>query len=273
MTIVDHPREIVLMQATGNRFAVLDAVRDGPPDDPVAVALELCARERVDGLLIVGAAPPKGGGDCDASMTLYNPDGSRPEACGNGLRCAARLLVERGHVRGTEVRLATDAGPRTVHLLRGADGQAVRATAVMGTPRIVDPAARLEVFGQVLEAVLVDMGNPHCVVFVDDVEVTPVSELGPTLERHARFPERTNVEFVHVRGDELVLRVWERGVGETASCGTGASAAAVAAIRAFRVRSPVAIETRGGRLVVEWHGSGPLVLTGSVERVGVATWP
>jgi diaminopimelate epimerase len=249
--------DLVYLSATGNRFAVADAIGGAAPADPVALARSIGQQGDVDGLLLL--LPPKAGGDC--GMVLYNTDGSRPEACGNGLRCIARLAVANGHVSGDGLVVETDAGPRRLQILRRA-GEVVAVRAEMGVPVIESERTTLEVSGGSVEVGLVSMGNPHCVLFVDDIDSAPLETLGAELERHPRFPERTNVEFVQQDGARLRVRIFERGVGETDSCGTGVSAAAVIAIRRGLMRSPVAIETRGGRLRITWDGAGTLELEG-----------
>lgn len=246
--------------AAGNRFAVLDAFEVEPPDLS-ALARELCARLGLDGLLV--GARPRAGADC--RMLVFNRDGSRAEACGNGLRALARWAVESEHARD-ELAIETDAGTRRVRCLRRGH-EIVGARAELGIPRVVEREAVLEVEGRLLCATLVDMGNPHCVLLVADVGRAEVARLGAALERHTRFPRRANVSFVEVAGSRLLVRTWERGVGETSACGTGIGAAAVAALLGGLVRSPVEVGTRGGRLQVDWDGAGVLTLSGPVEAL------
>ncbi len=251
--------------AAGNRFAVVDAF-EHEPADPAALARELCARHGVDGVLL--GARPLAGGDC--RMLVYNRDGSRAEACGNGLRALARWAVESEHALDA-LLIETDSGPRHVVCLRGKErGQEiVAARAELGVPRLVERETVLEVEDRALRATLVDMGNPHCILFVRDVGRAEVAFLGSGLERHARFPQRTNVSFVELASGRLLVRTWERGVGETAACGTGIGAAAVAALVHGFVRSPVEVGARGGRLQVDWDGTGMLILAGPVEALRV----
>jgi diaminopimelate epimerase len=258
--------KLAILSAAGNAFALLDATRTAPPADPARLAGLLCADRKselfaaalrgglappqgraLDGLLLV--QPPGAGGDC--RMVIYNADGSRPEACGNGLRCVARFAREHDLAEGDLVRVETDAGLRRVQLLR-AGGEPRIARARMGIPRVVAARERLEVGGSAVEATLVEVANPHCVLFVEDERAAPVAELGAALEHHARFPARTNVEFVARRAGRLAVRVWERGVGETAACGTGACAAAVAATVVGLADLPVEVDLPGGRLTVRW---------------------
>ncbi len=253
-----------VLSATENRFAVLDGFREPLPTDPGDAARRTAAESAgvLDGVLLL--LPPSHGGDC--RMVLYNADGSRPEACGNGLRCIAKLAVERRHVDRDSLVVETDGGLRAVHVVRRA-GVVRHAEVTMGAPRIDERDAILATTHGKVRATLIDMGNPHCVLFVDDATTADVHTLGAELERHGRFPNRTNVEFASVHEDYLAVRIWERGVGETASCGTGVSAAAVAAIDCGIAITPVHVRTRGGDLRVEWTRGGVVRLAGPVSDV------
>lgn len=249
-----------LISGTGNSFALVDAWGGGAPDDPAAAARELCQGARhTDGMLLL--LPPRAGGAL--RMEVWNADGSRAEMCGNGLRCLARHAHESGYAAG-EMAIETDSGLRAARVLERR-GRTVSVRCELGVPRIVERNVELEAGGARHCATLVDMGNPHCVLFVTDERLAPVRELGPLLERHPRFERGTNVEFAAPRGHRLGLRVWERGVGETLSCGTGAAAAAAVAILDGRAQAPLEVEVPGGWLLAEWDQSGPLWLTGSTE--------
>jgi diaminopimelate epimerase len=204
-------------------------------------------------------------------MVIHNADGSRPAACGNGLRCAARFAREQGLAQSDVVTIETDAGTRRVQLLRE-EGEPRRARATMGTPRVLALRERLDVDGRSLRATLVDLGNPHCVLFVDDERAVDVAQLGARLERHPRFPDRTNVEFAARRGGRLALRVWERGVGETAACGTGACATAVAASAEGLQDLPLEVDLPGGRLSVSWSANGEVELEGPCLFHAAGEW-
>lgn len=246
--------------AAGNRFAVLD-VFEGGPGDPAALARVTCAHFATDGLLL-GAAPCAGG---DVRMLVFNRDGSRAQACGNGLRALARWAVESEHA-GEKLVIETDSGPRRVVCsLHG--GEVVAARTELGVPRLVERETMLAIDGRGVRATLVDMGNPHCILIVPDLGRAEVATLGSQLERHERFPEHVNVSFVEVSERRLLVRTWERGVGETASCGTGVAASAVAALALGRVDAPVEVGTRGGRMKVDWDGAGALFLSGPVEAL------
>jgi len=243
------------LHATGNDFLVTDTPAPAP-----ATVRDLCDRHRgvgADGLLVLG--PGADGADC--TMTLYNADGSPAEMSGNGIRCLAWVAAGQG--LGTDRTLVVDttAGRRPIDLDRDATGHLRAATVDMG-PVTFDPAAipfsgpsalDLDVtfHGVTYHGDAAGVGNPHLVLLVDDVTTTRVTQHGPHLEHDARFPSGTNVEFVTPVGrDALQMRVWERGVGETLSCGTGACAAAAVAHRRGLVDDHVTVHVPGGDLDV-----------------------
>lgn len=261
------------MSGAGNHFVVVDRMADTGaeaevphvpevPDGLAALAIELCRLHAVDGMLVL--APPENGGD--ARMVVFNADGSRPEACGNGLRCVAALARRRGHVARDHFVVETDAGPRRVEVHRR-DGDISAATTEMGEPVLGEPQA-LRVAEADLLGTPVDLGNPHVVVPVEDVDAAPLGEWGGALQGHPAFPQGVNLELCEFAGPLLRTRVFERGVGETLSCGTGACATAAVALRTHRGRSPVAVSMRGGVLEVRWSGTGPVYLRGPVEFGG-----
>jgi diaminopimelate epimerase len=196
-------------------------------------------------------------------MTVWNPDGSQAENCGNGIRMVARHLEADGRLPA-DGRILTGGGPVTVRTLDGG-----RVEVQMGRARF--PAGErlhgLRVNGEVLELAEVSMGNPHAVVeHASPAEV--VERLGPVIEVADRFPQRTNVEFVRSEGpSELTMRVWERGVGETLACGTGACAAAVAAVRLGGLTSPVTVHLKGGDLEIAVDGDLEVTMTGPAEEL------
>ena len=209
-----------------------------------------------------------------ASYRIFNTDGSEVEQCGNGVRCLASYLAgQPGHPLA--FTLQSPAGPIAARV--DDDGL---VTVSMGAPEF-EPAAipfdadrraeryELDVDGRSYDVSAVSMGNPHCVLQVDDVETAPVETLGPRIETHPRFPEKANVGFVRIAGrDRVDLRVFERGVGETAACGTGACAAVVAGQRLGFLDDTVDVRLPGGQLVVSWRGgSEPVWLTGNAETI------
>lgn len=261
---------------TGNDFVMLADLEDALRLTPEKVAA-LCDRHfgiGADGVIRVGP----GDGDTDLFMDYVNSDGSIGEMCGNGIRCLTVFAREEGLASGTSLRVGTRAGVKLVELL--GDGQ-VRVD--MGAP-IFEPAqvpvewsgtdalhAKIELGSSVLESSILSMGNPHAVLFV---ETEPVDSLpfGPTIEKHRMFPNGTNVEFAKVEGpDRVRMRVWERGSGETLSCGTGACAVAVATKLVAGGTEEITVALPGGEVRVEWRGSleerSPVYLTGPAARV------
>lgn len=265
-------------QGLGNDYLIVEeeelpAVLDAP-----AVGL-LCDRHLGvggDGILV--RETPTGRIDgAVARLRIYNPDGSQPEMCGNGIRMFARYLSRRGAVSDGEFVVETPAGPIVPRLM---DEGLVRVH--MGRARFRsdgiggDVGAGLEdVVAQELEALgaryrftFVDVGNPHCVIVVEDVHDLPLEVVGPAIEHLPLFPNRVNVEFVQVEDDgSVTMRVWERGVGETQACGTGATAVGVAAVRLGLADSPVSVHLPGGDLVIEPLSDWQVFMTGPAERV------
>jgi diaminopimelate epimerase len=267
----------VKLHGTANDFVYVDA-RQGFPGDPAALAPRLCDRRRgigADGLILL--LPPTNG-EADCRMVIYNADGSRAEMCGNGIRGLAKFVHERGLVQANPLRVETDAGVMRVSAALDS-GRVSRVTVDMGIPEWSGRVIPVAADGEVVERALVvgdrtyavtclSMGNPHCVVFVDDVAGLALADIGPRFERHPFFPRRVNTEFVRVAGpSRLEMRVWERGAGETLSCGTGACAAAVAAARTGRTGRQVAVALPGGELEIDWRADGHVLMTGDAVEV------
>jgi diaminopimelate epimerase len=265
---------------TGNDFVMLEDLDDERPLTSRLVAA-MCDRHAgvgADGVIRVTKARP----DVAASffMDYWNADGSVAEMCGNGVRCLAKLVVERGYTSASELDVDTRAGVK--HLSLDVEDGLVRSVTVsMGPARLAradvpmtggdpDEPFRLEPFevdGRTFKASAVSMGNPHLVLFVEeDPAWMDVERIGPLVEHDPRFPDGTNVEFVAVDGDGLKVRVWERGVGETMACGTGACAALVAGNEAGLVAGRAPIRFPGGELSVE-RTDQQVFLTGPAERV------
>lgn len=266
------------LHATGNDFLVVAA---GPNPLTGADAVALCDRHRgigADGLLVL--APGSHG--ADAAMTLFNADGGIAEMSGNGVRCVAWAARRAGYGSPERLVVDTGGGRRALELTLDAQKDVEHAVCDMG-PITFDPAAipldapdafalTAEVHGVAYEGDAAGMGNPHLVLFVDDPAVARVTQHGPRLEHDARFPARTNVEFVSPtpgERDAITLRVWERGVGETLSCGTGACAAAAVAHRRGLVGDRVVVHVPGGDLSVAIGDTirlgGPVVHVFDVE--------
>ena len=263
---------------TGNDFVMLEDLDSTRPLSSRLVAA-LCDRRfgvGADGVIRV--TPDVAGGDF--FMDYWNADGSVAEMCGNGVRCLAKLVFERGHTSRTELDIGTRDGVKHVSLdVR--QGVVRSVTVGMGPPAftrsqipMVGPADEpylaepFEVLGHTFKASAVSMGNPHLVLFVDDDPArSDVARIGPAAENDAMFPEKANVEFVAVAGDGLSVRVWERGVGETMACGTGACAALVAANEAGLVPSKAPARFPGGLLQIERLPDDEVLLTGPAVRV------
>jgi diaminopimelate epimerase len=248
----------VKMEGVGNDFVVLE----GPQVVTPELVRAWCDRRRgigADGVLVV--APGSAG---QIAMEYWNADGSPAEMCGNGLRCAARYAFDRGWTKTREFTVVTGAGERPCRVLK--DG---RVRASLGP--VVVAGETTTVAGTRLRTARV--GNPHAVVFVDDLATTPVVSLGPAIESDTAFPERTNVEFVQLAApNQLRVRTWERGVGATLACGTGAAAAAaVAAHEGMVAAGPITVSQPGGDLVVEGDG-GVVWLEGAADYVFEGDW-
>lgn len=259
------------MQGAGNDFVILDRIAGAPFPD-AALARHLADRHfgvGCDQIMVVEAVPAGG-----YAYRIVNADGSAAGQCGNGARCVARYLRERhGLVDGAV--LDSPGGPVAVHFLAHGDIELA-----LGVPRL-EPAQvpflapqrqtryPIDLDGALHSIAALSMGNPHAVLSVDSVTLAPVAQVGAQIECHPRFPDRANVGFVEIADrSHLRLRVWERGVGETRACGTGACAAAVAAIRQGWMDSPLQLELPGGSLSIEWAGPGqPVMMTGPAVRV------
>jgi len=256
------------MHGTHNEFVLID---ERPPrfERYEELAVELCDRAGglgADGLLVLTDAP-----GAAARMRIINADGSEAEMCGNGVRCAARYLSERG--AGDRFTIATLAGPVEARVVARAPEFLVCVD--VGEPRFPEDgrARTIEAAGRTWTYRALSLGNPHVVIFVDDVDAVDLPGAGRELATHARFPNGTNVHFAQVLGPRaLRVRHYERGVGPTQACGTGAVACAVAAILASDVVSPVDVEVPGGHLEVAWERGGRASLSGPAEIVSEHTF-
>ena len=254
------------MQGLGNDFVVFDARERAIPLDG-ARARRVADRHFGIGCDTVVLIAP-GTASADATLRFYNADGTEVESCGNASRCIARLLMdERGHSR---IKLATRGGLLSCH-----DAGKGLVTVDWGVPNLSWDAIPLaqeldtnqfdvSLDGTAIPAAAVNMGNPHCVLFVPDVENAPVAQLGPRIETHPLFPKKVNVEFAQVIDrSHIRMRVWERGVGITLACGSGACATAVAAARRGLTDRKVDVILDGGTLQLEWRESdGHVLMTG-----------
>ena len=262
------------MQGLGNDFVVIDAI-----NQQLALSAEQCrfiADRRFgigcDQILLVEKARTA---DTDFYYRIFNADGSEVEQCGNGARCFARFVADRGLTQKRSIPVGTQAGPISLQLED--DGQ---VTVDMGPPRLqpevipfiaVEQARHyeIEVDHQIVEIGAVSMGNPHAVLRVSSVEGAPLENIGPLIERHPRFPQRCNVGFMQVVDRRHIrLRVFERGVGETLACGTGACAAVVHGRGLGLLDERVRVTLAGGDLVIEWRGGdSPVMMSGPAVNV------
>ena len=272
----------VKMHGLGNDYIYVDTTRERV-EDPQGLAVAMSRPHfgvGADGLVLIGAS------QCaDLSMRMFNADGSEGEMCGNAVRCIGKYAYERGLVRRETMTLQTRAGIKTL-CLTVEDGRVSRVRVDMGAPILDGPSIPallgegrivrrpLEAGGRAFEVTCVSMGNPHAVIFLhEDVDAFDVGRYGPLLERHAAFPNRTNVEFAAlVAPGRLRMRVWERGSGMTLACGTGACATAVAASLCGLTGERSTLVLDGGELDVEWSG-GTVYMTGPAAFVFEGEWP
>ena len=273
------------MHGIGNDYILIDS-RDMERDWS-KLAIAMCDRHfgiGADGILLVQPSDV-----ADYRMRIYNPDGSEAEACGNGIRMFAKYLVEQGLTPPdtSEIKIQTLGAVGTVRVHRE-NGRINSVRASMGRPRLkpseipvalkedidVVKAHPLSVNGRELALTCISMGNPHAVLFTDEpVDRYPLSEIGPLVQNHPFFPSRVNFEVVNVIDRKHVeVRVWERGVGETLACGSGACAVGVAARLHDVADSPLQVSLLGGDLTIEWDGEGEVYMTGPAEYVFTGQW-
>ena len=272
------------MHGTGNDYIYVNGFEE-KLENPSEAAGKLSDRRfgiGSDGLILI---LPSDVADC--RMEMFNADGSIGKMCGNGIRCVAKYVYDRGLVKKDVLRVETRSGVKTLQL-RVEDGKVASVRVNMGQPELdpekipvlfsKDRMVDEEVYtpsGNVWRVTCVSMGNPHAVIFVDDVEGVNLPAIGPEMEKHAMFPERANIEFAQVTGPhEVQMRVWERGSGETLACGTGACACAVASVLTGKADRDVTVHLRGGDLHVFWdpdtddvymEGPAAFVFDGTVE--------
>ena len=269
-------------QGTGNDFVMIDCLKE-PAADYVSAAVELCDRHYgigADGILLVLPSDK-----ADIRMQIINADGSEAEMCGNGIRCFASYVYEKGYVKSEEFTVETGAGILVPKIMEKHGAEAM-VKVDMGEPilegekipvagygmnRIV--AEPITVKDKEFKMTCVSMGNPHCVIFVDDAENFPIHEYGPLVERHEKFPKRVNAEFIQVIDRKhLRMRVWERGAAVTLACGTGACATTTAAILNDFTDRNIEIQLDGGKLNIEWADNNHLYMTGPAVQVFAGTY-
>lgn len=246
------------MHGAGNDYIYVNTLLYNIPD-PEALSRAWSDRHKGiggDGLVLIGYA---GSAEADYSMRIFNADGSEAMMCGNASRCIGKYLYDKGITCKTVIRLETLSGVKTLRL-HISDGRVESVTVDMLEPRtsVVEQydattGGRLTAGGQTYEGKFVSMGNPHFVIFTDDVEGVDIESIGPLLEHHKAFPERCNIEFAQVTAEGIRTRVWERGSGVTMACGTGACATAVAAAMTGRAGRQSNIIMDGGTLSIDWN--------------------
>ncbi|MEN6564730.1 MAG: diaminopimelate epimerase [Veillonellales bacterium] len=265
-------------QGAGNDFVIVNGFEE-KIDDYKQTAREICDRHfgvGADGLVLILPSDT-----ADFQMRIFNSDGSEAEMCGNVTRCVARYVYETGLTASKKITLETKAGLIKPELILAEDGMIRTVRVDMGEPRLCrgqipmtgNPAEQpinipLQIADTAYSITCVSMGNPHCVIFVNDAAAIDLKATGSMIETNLLFPKKTNVEFVQVLAeDKIRMRVWERGAGITMACGTGACAAAVAAILNNKINRTTVVELDGGQLVIEWAEDNHVYMSGPAEEV------
>lgn len=264
--------KFVKMHGLGNDFAVV-AEFSHVPADIATRAIAVCDRHfgvGADGLVLILPSDV-----ADVQMRIFNADGTEPEQCGNAVRCVGKYAYDYGLVTSDTITVETRAGLQRLRLFL-AEGRVASVEVDMGAPILqglavpttvdAEPVREhpVAITGASYSITAVSMGNPHAVIFVDDLEQVPLHQHGPELETHALFPRKTNVEFVEVHSrTEVTMHVWERGVGETLACGSGACAVGVAGVLTGRTDRRVLVHLKGGDLQIDWReADGRVYMTG-----------
>ena len=256
------------MHGLGNDFVIIDA-RAYPMEMSPARARHIADRKLgigCDQLILLLPSDV-----ADVAMRIFNPDGGEVEACGNASRCVIALLKKDLEIETKGGLISGQLSDNNVTVAMGEarfDWQAIPLAFAM------DSASMPLAWEELENPMAVNIGNPHAIFFVDDVNAVDLARLGPIIEHDSVFPERANVNVASIDGNEIRLNVWERAAGLTGACGTGACATAVAAVRQGKVQSPVIVHQSGGTLTIEWAPGEPVVMTGSATYVftGQATW-
>lgn len=274
------------LEGMGNDFLVIQIDDITTLRTARELARQMCQRNYgagADGLIFVTRARHD---DSDFASRIFNSDGSEAGVSGNGTRCVAAYLYHKGLWAEPEVRIATAAGVKHGRVVVR-EGARYEFEFDMGVPKLSSEAVPmaldhpltqvvrypLHLGGDMLEVTCMSMGNPQTVIFVADLGALNLSEIGPLIEDHPIFPDRTNVEFAQVRArDEIEIRIWERGAGHTLSSGTGACASAVAATLNGLTDRSVRVQTEGGTLRVDWRDDNTIALTGAAEVIYEGRW-
>lgn len=263
------------MHGIGNDFVMVDTIAEPLPDIDIR-ELAKKANDRKFGIGGDGLILVEHGTSAPYRMRMFNPDGSESEMCGNGIRCFAKLLRDKGHLQSDRVDVETGAGILHLEVMPGGmikvDMGKAKLTrgdiGMAGDPNLAFQEMAVDSAAGVFPATAVSMGNPHLVLFVPDAGAVPLSTAGPELEHHELFPNRTNVHFVQVLDrNTLIQKTWERGAGATLACGTGACASGVAAFLTGRADREVEVRLPGGSLFIEYREDGTVFMTGPAEIV------
>jgi diaminopimelate epimerase len=270
------------MHGLGNDYLFIETEKY-PVADPAALSRAMSHRHLgagSDGIILI----QPGQNDADFTMRIFNADGSEAETCGNGIRCFAKYVYERQMTTDTEFVIDTLAGPNAVQVTTDG-GTVVSVRSNMGQPkleraeipmlgaegRVVEED--IEIGGQTLQVTCANIGNPHAVFFVKDATAVDLTDLGPKVENHPSFPERTNVEFVTVQDRKnMVMRIWERGSGITMASGSGSCGSALAAMITDRIDRRVSVHLVHGELTIEWAEDGNVYQEGPAAEVYTAVW-
>jgi diaminopimelate epimerase len=281
------------MHGLGNDYVYVDGFRE-TVEHPETLAGPMADRHRGvggDGLILI--LPPEPGVEADVRMRMFNADGTEAEMCGNGIRCVAKYAHDHGLSDAKPMRIQTGAGVLSLDYTTDGNGNLDRATVNMGEPILeaaripvaipdVGPEDRVVhhffVGGVDLpdeRMTCVSIGNPHAVFYSHELHKLPLETIGPRIEQHPWFPNRTNVHFVHIhRPDDVTVRTWERGSGQTLACGTGACAVCVAGVLTSRTDRRVTVHLPGGDLDIEWRADDNHVyMTGPAVEVFSGEWP
>lgn len=274
------------MHGAGNDFVVFNCLNTEVPEALLpGLSRDICDRRfgvGGDGIILV--LPSR---IASFKMRMLNPDGSEAEMCGNGIRCFGKYVFDHGLASDTSITVETLAGIKSLKM-NASQGRVQTVKVDMGGPEfrrdripMKGPGGSEPVIGEVLrvagrklEATCLSMGNPHCVIFAENLDTFPVEKIGPQIEHHRLFPQRTNVPMVQVLNKgEIRVRVWERGAGETLACGTGACAAAVASSLNSYTGREVLVHLAGGDLRIEWTGDNRILMEGPAAQVFTGEYP
>jgi diaminopimelate epimerase len=281
------PLNFIKFHGFGNDYIVIDAEQFRDPNNWGSFARRICNRHYgagADGIAVVSPSPDE---DADFRVRIFNPDGSEAALSGNGTRCAAAYLYYQKLWQAEELRLTTRAGVKR-YVLREDDshGKYVFDSELgqpkfdsVSIPMLTEPALaqvvdyELGVDGETFKVTALQMGNPNCCLFVNDFNDLDWRKLGKAIENHKQFPDRTNVVFVRIKDRQNIeLRIWERGVGETTASGTCSCAAAVAAMVKEETERTIEVEMPGGNAKIQWRDDGEVVITGSAEVIYAGQW-